>query len=142
MPKPRGIRNNNPGNIRKSAIKWQGLRRTPFDPEFAEFTKPVYGLRALMKILLTYYRKYNLNSVQSIINRWAPPHENATDHYAGHVASRLKVKRTDPLVISDPKILIALAKAITRHENGQPPKSIPKDWYPEALYEEAIEITL
>jgi len=139
---PRGIRNNNPGNIRRGASNWQGMRENGFDPEFIEFTDPVWGLRALMKLLLTYYTKYGLDTVHSIVNRWAPPHENATDHYAGHVAQILGVGRTDALNV--PELLVPLAKAITRHENGTPPRisDSPPFWYEEAVYEKARRLAL
>lgn len=134
---PRGIRNNNPGNIRIGNNNWQGMKKTGFDPNFVEFENPVYGLRALMKILLTYYSKYGLDTVQSIVNRWAPPHENATDSYAAHVAKILKVKRFE--IIDVPKQLIPLAKAITVHENGYPKKNTiySKYWYSDNIYKQA-----
>lgn len=131
---PRGIRNHNPGNIRLTKIKWNGQKQEQFDPAFVEFEEAVYGLRALMKVLLTYYRKYGLDTVQSIINRWAPPHENATDHYAAHVAHRLKVKRTECLDIENHDILINLAKAIVIHENGWPSSEYPQYWYEDDVY--------
>jgi len=137
---PRGIRNCNAGNIRMSSIRWQGLRPSPTDTAFAEFVTPVYGVRALMKVLLTYYRKYGLDTVQSIINRWAPPIENATDHYAHHVAMRLKVKRHQTLDVTDKGTLISLAKAIVVHENGWAPRGYPKHWYEDALYEDAYKL--
>ncbi len=137
---PRGIRNNNSGNIRQNSIKWQGMREQPFDHEFVEFVSPVFGLRAIMKILLTYHYKYGLDTVQSIINRWAPPHENATDSYATHVARFLGVKRYD--IIAVPDMLVKLAQAITIHENGYPHHShnMPKHWYPKTVYIEALNI--
>ena len=139
---PRGIRNNNPGNLRLSKIRWQGQKQNQFDPAFVEFETPVMGLRALMKTLLTYYRRYGLDTVQSIINRWAPPHENATDYYAGHVAHRLKVRRTDAINPAHPDTLIRLAKAITVHENGWADKTLPKCWFEDDLYKAACDMAL
>jgi len=43
MSLPRGIRNNNPGNIRQNNIQWQGMSENPFDPHFVEFKEPVWG---------------------------------------------------------------------------------------------------
>lgn len=139
---PRGIRNNNPGNIRKSAAAWQGMRAEMFDSDFVEFTEPVYGIRAMMKIFLIYHRKYGLDTVQSIVNRWAPPHENATDHYAAHVAQLLGVKRYDVLDVA--AVLVPLAKAVTLHENGAPRRDTdrPRYWYEDSLYEQAREMVL
>ncbi len=119
---PRGVHNNNPGNIRLSVARWRGQRPVQADPEFVEFETPAQGLRALMVLLLTYYRKYGLDTVDCIINRYAPPHENATDHYAFSVARQMGVKRQQRLHLVDPETIIALARAIVRHECGPAPK--------------------
>lgn len=134
---PRGIRNNNPGNIRLSPTRWQGQKDAQLDTSFVEFTAPVWGLRAMMRLLLTYHVKYGLDTVESIINRWAPPHENATDHYIYSVARHIKKSRRDRLDMFDPALMIALCEAITRHENGAPPAGEPPFWYAPALYAEA-----
>jgi hypothetical protein len=140
---PRGIRNNNPGNIRLSKTVWSGQRPSPqTDPDFVEFTAPLYGLRALMKTLLTYYLKHGLDTVESMINRYAPPHENATDSYARGVAKAVNVRRTDKIDLRSKGMLIALAQAIVRQENGRPPAGRPAGWYDAALYERAAALVL
>jgi hypothetical protein len=140
---PRGIRNNNPGNIRLSRTVWQGQRSPQqADRDFVEFTAPVYGLRALMKLLLTYCLKYNLDTAESIINRFAPPHENATDNYIRCVAKMMGVKRTEKINLASKPALIALARAIVLHENGRPPPDMPPGWYSPALYEQAASLLL
>ncbi len=141
---PRGIRNNNPGNIRSSKMPWQGQKPAleQSDPDFVEFTAPLYGLRALMKTLLTYYLKYNLDTVQSLINRYAPPHENATDSYIYEVAKALGVKRTDTIDVSSKQTLVTLAQAIILRENGPPSKGKPPGWYDPALYDQAAVLAL
>lgn len=140
---PRGIRNNNPGNIRLSTARWRGQKPAQGDTEFAEFDTPVSGLRALMVLLLTYYRKYGLDTVDSIINRFAPPHENATDHYAWSVAKRMGVKRGQRLYLGDTETLIAFAQAIVRHENGQAPKERNSgEWYAPDVFKTAAEQAL
>lgn len=138
-PLPRGIRNNNPGNIRLSKTKWQGQKSFQFDPDFIEFDTPVMGLRAVMKLLVTYQRKYGLDTVESIINRYAPPHENATDGYIESVCKAMNVKRRARLAISTPATLILLTKAICLHENGRAPQG---GWYPEAFYLTAANLAL
>jgi len=140
---PRGIRNNNPGNIRLSSALWQGQQLPPqADPDFVEFTTPLYGVRALMKTLLTYYLKYNLDTVLSLINRYAPPHENATDAYIYDVATALNVRRTDKIDVSSKQTLMALTQAIILHENGLPPADRPSGWYDPALYDQAAALVL
>lgn len=135
---PRGIRNNNPGNIRLNHIRWQGQKPVQSDADFVEFITPADGLRALMKVLLTYQRKYGLDTVESIINRYAPPHENATDHYIHHVCKKLGVRRRDVISLENRALLTLLAKAIIRHENGAPPKGMPPDWYTEDIFAAAL----
>lgn len=136
---PRGIRNNNPGNIRLSPTRWKGQRNFQFDPAFVEFTSPVLGLRALMRLLLTYHFKYGLDSVTALINRYAPPHENATDAYIHQVARKLGVERMTQLDLRKRNVLIGLARAITLHENGLPYKEYPPDWYAAPVYTSACD---
>ncbi len=136
---PRGIRNNNPGNIRRTSETWQGQKTPGNDASFIEFETPVYGLRALMRVLLVYRLRYGLDSVESIINRFAPPHENATDHYIHAVSKALGVKRTDFIDVHDSKTMMTLARAIVNHENGRPEFFDRTEWYPARLYEEAAQ---
>lgn len=120
---PRGIRNNNPGNIRKSGDAWQGLADIQPDTEFFSFADPVYGIRALAKILRNYRDRYGLTTVQGIINRWAPPVENNTSAYVRAVAAKVGVAPTEPLAW-DAGQLRRLVSAIIQHENGQQPYSM------------------
>ena len=85
----RGIRNNNPLNIRKvPGTRWRGevlpLRGSgegAGDKSFVQFESLEWGLRAAFCILDTYRRKYQDVCVEDIIARWAPPSENATSEY-------------------------------------------------------------
>jgi len=115
---PRGIRNNNPGNIRHGS-KWNGLTEEQPDISFCTFVDPQHGIRAMGKILLTYERRYELKTVASIINRWAPPVENDTGAYAAHVAERLGVDPEENINVSEH--LEELVTSIIKHENGQQP---------------------
>ena len=83
----RGIRNNNPLNIRKSADKWQGLSTLQEDREFFRFVSMEYGWRAAFVILCrTYYGKYGLKTIRDLVSRWAPAKENNTEAYIRHVS--------------------------------------------------------
>ncbi len=115
---PRGIRNNNPGNIRHGQ-KWDGLAPMQGDPAFATFVSPEYGIRAMAKLLLNYQSRNGLKTVRQIIDRWAPPNENNTAAYVQHVADRIGVGPDDPIVVAD--VLPTLVASIIRHENGQHP---------------------
>jgi len=70
---PRGIRNNNPGNI-EWGERWQGLDelRPDRDPRFAQFISPEDGIRALAKTLQTYQKKHGISTIEGIISRLAP----------------------------------------------------------------------
>ncbi len=79
---PRGVRNHNPGNIERDArTRWQGQAARQSDPRFVVFTAPEWGIRAMARVLITYQDRHGCNTVAKIINRWAPPGENATSAY-------------------------------------------------------------
>ncbi|MBL5819909.1 structural protein [Serratia marcescens] len=119
---PRGIRNNNPGNIRWGD-DWRGLvpyaQRT--DKSFCQFTAPEYGIRAMVIILRNYQRKRGLKTVADIINRWAPPVENNTLAYINSVAKSVGVKPDQAIDVMDSREMIPLLEAIITHENGVQP---------------------
>lgn len=119
---PRGLRNNNPGNIRygKFAQDQGAIGRD--SGGFAIFQTAEDGLRALGELLRSYARR-GLNTVRGVINRWAPPSENDTGAYVGAVAKRLGVGEDQALNMSDPKVIAGLSAEITRHENGRNPFS-------------------
>ncbi|AIM43981.1 hypothetical protein U875_26240 [Pandoraea pnomenusa 3kgm] len=119
---PRGLRNNNPGNIRygKFAQNQGAIGRD--SGGFAVFQTAEDGLRALGELLRSYARR-GLNTVRGVINRWAPPSENDTGAYVGAVAKRLGVGEDQALNMSDPKVIAGLSAEITRHENGRNPFS-------------------
>ena len=93
---PRGIRNKNPGNI-KLGTDWDGLASEQTDPTFCTFEEAVMGIRALMRILLTYRFTHKKTNVDSIISRWAPPSENNTEAYIKFVCDKMDVKPLDEL---------------------------------------------
>lgn len=117
---PRGIKNRNPGNIRRSRDRWRGLAAVQSDPDFFVFETPHWGLRALAKILLTYRARYGLGSVRELIGRWAPPNENDTAAYVTAVARHLGIKPDADVPLD---LWPSLVTAIVRHENGRQPYS-------------------
>ena len=125
----RGIRNNNPGNLRHSS-QWQGLRTEQADPAFCQFETMAYGIRALIKTLITYHRRYGLSTVAGIIRRWAPPTENDTAAYSRAVAAgihRAEHQRLD--FEDDPALYVDIARMIARHECGADAALISEtDW--------------
>lgn len=123
MTRPaRGERNNNPGNIRHGS-KWQGLSAQQTDKDFCQFVSPEYGIRAIYKLLQTYQKIYELNTVESIIDRYAPPNENNTTGYINRAAKDIGVSVNEPINVSSKPVAIALATAIVGVELGYQPYS-------------------
>jgi hypothetical protein len=125
---PRGIRNNNPLNIRKSADKWQGLSTLQEDREFFKFVSMEWGWRAAFVILCrTYYGKYGLKTIRDIVSRWAPAKENNTPAYIRHVSDYTGIGPNrdlgDPQTHPTNWLLIGYAMAVM--ENGKTLPPIP-----------------
>ena len=121
VKQPRGLRNNNPLNIRRSGDMWQGLRVQQEDKEFFQFSEMKWGWRAAFRLLChTYYGKYKLRTIRAIINRWAPPKENNTSNYIKHVAERTGISPDqelgDPTTHPAQWMMLGMAMAIS--ENG------------------------
>jgi hypothetical protein len=107
------VTNNNPGNIKATNIKWDGMIGKNGD--FVEFDNPENGIRALTRDL-TNKRKRGLDTITKIINAYAPPTENDTKSYIKDVAKDMGLSATDKL--SD-KNMYKMIKAMTKHEGGK-----------------------
>ena len=121
MSLPRGIRNNNPLNIRRSKDKWKGLRAVQADASFCQFETLEYGWRAAFYLLTrTYYHKYRLFTIRAIISKWAPPMENKTEAYINNVSRLTGIGPDEPIGIpSDrPARWIKVGRAMAIQENG------------------------
>lgn len=114
---PRGIRNNNPLNIR-IGNKWMGEVENPTDKEFEQFVSMDYGLRAGFILLRRYINRYHLNTVHDIISRWAPPTENNTTNYCCLVAARMNIGVLDVLKYNDEETMVQLVSAMCYVECG------------------------
>lgn len=114
----RGVRNNNPGNIRHSASNWQGQATGQPDASFVTFVSMEMGVRALGKTLLTYQEKYGLKCIRQIIGRWAPPNENNTGAYVDAVSVAVGVSPLVSVNLHDRATLWQVVAAIIKHENG------------------------
>ena len=119
---PRGLRNNNPLNLRRTKTVWTGQKTSDLrDPAFCEFDTMAHGWRAAFKLLSKYYYDLHLTSIDAIINRWAPPADrNNTAAYVSRVA---ELMRHSPLadigLRSDhPGRWMMLASAMAIVENG------------------------
>lgn len=111
----RGVRNNNPGNIRKSKDQWEGA--TGDDGEFVTFDSPESGARAMAKNLMSYGRQ-GYDSIEKILNRYAPPSENDTQSYIDSIVSATGIPATQSIDLTDPDTLVSLTQAMSFHETG------------------------
>lgn len=120
MDTPRGVRNNNPGNLRKNlSDKWQGLSLTQRDDAFFQFDDAVYGIRAIARTLIAYQDKNNCHTIAEIIGRWAPPSDNnPTDIYCSNVATHVGIARNLLVDMHDYAYLRPTIEAIITQESG------------------------
>lgn len=115
----RGLRNNNPGNIRLDGRIWKGEAYPSADRAFKQFISPAWGYRAMFTVLGTYRSRYGINTLRGIIMRWAPPSENDTQGYIKTVASLAGIADADAtLNFSDSGLMKRIAAAMSRVENG------------------------
>lgn len=118
---PRGLRNNNPGNLNYAGQAGATREGGP-GGRFAVFGNAQAGLNALAN-QLDIYRQRGINTVQGIIGKWAPPSENNTGAYINRVAQSLGVGAGDKINLGDPAVMSRIMSAIIQHENGRNPYS-------------------
>lgn len=116
---PRGIRNNNPLNIRIGNT-WLGERANPTDPSFEEFVALEYGVRAAFVILRRYIRRYHKDTIASIVSTWAPAVENQTQKYIDAVSDQMGIDPLLPIKYEDKETMCNLVEAMAKVECGRP----------------------
>ncbi len=114
----RGLRNNNPGNIRHSAVRFKG-ETTSADKSFKTFSSSAWGYRAMFVVLHTYRMRHGLDTIRKMIGRWAPPCENDTDAYIDAVAKWSTVDADSPVTSTNRDVMMPIAAAMSRMENGK-----------------------
>lgn len=140
---PRGIRNNNPGNIRTNG----GVSQQPFDgaipiaqntdsnKAFMQFENPWYGIRASARVILNYQKNYGLSTIRAMITRYAPPSENNTEAYIAEICRKLGVADNVFYNVQDYTKLAALKKAMIWKENSY-------EYSNKALFEDACRAAI
>jgi hypothetical protein len=117
---PRGIRNNNPGNLTPlpNGQKWDG--QTGVDKGGDDtFASPAAGDRAAGINLQNQQKLHGLNTVQGIIAKYAPQKAgNNTANYTAYVAKALGVRPDQPINLQDPQTLQKFKQAVYQFENG------------------------
>ncbi len=121
---PRGLRNNNPGNLRLTTKKWEG-EITGADKSFKVFATMGHGIKAI-GTSIDKKRARGLNTIRKIIESYAPPVENDTEAYINAVCKVIGVKPDQVIDTADLNIKAPLVYAIISHENGQNPFTINK----------------
>ena len=115
---PRGIRNNNPLNIRVGNV-WLGEVKNPTDPHFEQFNSMEYGLRAGFVLLRRYIRHYKRQTIEDIISSWSPSNENNTKAYIDTVVRVSGIPSNRILHYSDKETMCKLVDAMCFVENGK-----------------------
>ncbi len=117
MRVPRGLRNNNAGNIRLSKTRYLGEVVPSTDKAFKQFKTPAWGYRAIFVLLDSYSRKGFL-TLRQMISRYAPASENNTENYIRYVAQNAVVSPEAPLDVNDRNVMVLVVAAISKMENG------------------------
>jgi hypothetical protein len=116
----RGLKVNNPGNIRISPANYVGEITPSADPAFSQFETIAYGYRAMFQVL-RHYISNGLNTIQKIINTYAPPSENDTNAYINSVTKRTGISATAILDSADFTTLGKIVYAMAYVEQGVAP---------------------
>lgn len=114
---PRGIRNNNPLNIRIGNT-WLGEVAHPTDYLFEQFVSMEYGVRAALVLIKRYMQRYNLTTPWAIISRWAPSSENNATKYCRVVCERSGLGALVSFGFDEKEKVVALVCAMSFVENG------------------------
>jgi hypothetical protein len=115
----RGLKNNNPLNIRRNNTKWQGLAPVQSDKAFFVFVAPEWGYRAALRTLQNYNRVHGLTSIRQWISRWAPPVENDTEAYIRLVCQKTGMPESAEPNINNKTIMCNIVAAMSLMENGK-----------------------
>ena len=108
----------NPGNLRKSAVRWLGEKDTTSD--FSEFENPTYGVRAMAKTLMTYQNKHKISTIRDIVNKYAPTSDkNNVESYIKFISNKTGIAPTAKLNLNDKTVLMPLMEAMIEQEVGK-----------------------
>ena len=119
----RGLRNCNPGNIRRSKTKYQGEKTDSTDSAFKQFESLEWGYRAIFMLLHTYRVRDYGDTIAKMISRYAPPCENNTEAYISRLCRATGIDRDTPLDTLNSEQMIPIVCAISAVKNG-----VEADW--------------
>ena len=114
----RGIRNDNPLNIRHGKSQWVGMREKQTDKQFVQFTARVYGYRAAFVLLRGYIGK-GKDTIGKIIAKWAPSSDgNNTQSYINYVSKSTGINASHALKWEDKDDLVEVVRSMAHMESG------------------------
>lgn len=116
----RGLKNNNPLNMRHDKDIWKGEVKPGTDPAFKQFRTMAWGYRAAFRLLYNYQRFHGCRTLADFIRRWAPPSENDTDAYIRIVARRSGLHGDSLVDTLDAQTMQRIVAAMSQVENGTP----------------------
>lgn len=115
---PRGIRNNNPGNLNYAKQSGATKESGP-NGRFAVFNSMTEGISALYKQIQLYFRR-GTDTISEIVNKYAPASDN--NNVMAYINSLVKATGKgahESLANSDMSTIFRLLKGIISHENGK-----------------------
>ena len=118
MKMSRGLRNNNPGNIRRGNFRYKGEKAKSSDAEFRQFESMEWGSRAMFMLLHTYELKHGCRTIRQMINRYAPPSENFTEGYIRRVVNATHILPDEAVSTLNGAAMTAIVSAMSEVENG------------------------
>lgn len=121
---PRGLRNNNPLNLRISNNPWLGKVKNNTDGAFEQFTTIEYGYRAAFRNIRTIVQRRsaqdNTTTVRQLIHVWAPGSDgNNEAAYCQSVQKHSSINPDELVIIKNKEFMCKLVYGMAVTENGQ-----------------------
>ncbi|MFM7945872.1 hypothetical protein [Hafnia paralvei] len=115
---PRGIRNNNPGNL-NFAGQSGATKEGGEGGRFAVFESMEHGVAALYRQLQLYFKR-GVNTLSSIVKTYAPASDgNNVDAYVSALSKATGKGANETIDAGDTTTIARLMKGIVDHENGK-----------------------
>ncbi|WP_308718999.1 hypothetical protein [Komagataeibacter xylinus] len=114
---PRGVRNNNPGNLEYQGQRGARMETGVARPRYAAFPTMEAGIQALRDQLVL-YKSRGIDSVDAIISKYAPKEENDTAAYIAQLSRHMGVSPDAHLDLRNPAIQKQMIAGIAGVEIG------------------------
>jgi len=115
---PRGIRNNNPGNL-NFAGQAGATKEAGENGRFAVFSSMKDGIAALYRQIQLYFGR-GVNTIESIVSKYAPAGDNNNvDAYVDQLVKATGKRSNEALSSQDNETVFKLIRGIINHENGK-----------------------